>query len=415
MRITMLILAVALSPLAAAADQNWPQFRGPSGDGHARATGLPLTWSETENIRWKTPIHGRGWSSPVVWEDQIWMTTATEDGKQMFAVCVARDSGKVLQDIRVFTGHRLQEIHTLNSYASPTPVIEAGRVYVHFGTYGTACLNTATGKTVWERRDLNCDHFRGPGSSPVLFGDLLILHLDGMDVQYLVALNKTTGRTVWRTDRSTDFGDLVGDLRKAYATPLICEMGGRVQMISPGAQAAFAYDPATGKELWTVRYSGGFSNVSRPLCGQGLVFLNTGFGGPQLWAVRPDGRGDVTDSHVVWKLAKSVPAKPSPLLIGDLIYMVDDRGIASCVEAKTGAIVWKKRIGGKHSASPVYADGRIYIFDHDNTATVLRPGRRYEILAVNKLDNGCMASPAVVGRAFILRTRTHLYRIEKQK
>ncbi len=415
MRNAAFIIAIVLSTSLAAAGENWPQFRGPTGDGQSNATDLPLTWSETENVVWKTAIHGRAHSSPVIWGDQVWLTTATRDGHEMFAVCVDRQSGKIVHDLNVFENAEedIQITHTLNSFASPTPLIEDGRVYVHFGTYGTMCLDTKTAQTVWTRRDLNCDHFRGPGSSAFVFGELLILHYDGIDVQYIVALEKTTGRTVWKTDRSTDFGTLDGDLRKAYTTPLVIEAAGRLQMISPGAQAGMAYDPLTGEELWKVRYPGGFSNVSRPLFAHGLVLLNTGLGKPQLWAVRPDGRGDVTDSHVVWKLRKGVPAKPTPVIVGDLIFMTSDSGIASCVEVKTGEVVWQQRIGGQHSASPIYADGRIYFFSHESAATVIEPGRRFEILAVNELDEGFMASPAVAGKALFLRTKTHLYRIEK--
>jgi len=409
---TTLILTLMLSAASAVAEENWPQFRGPSGDGHTDAVGLPLTWSETENVVWKTAIHGRGHSSPVIWAEQIWMTTAAEDGKQMFAVCVDRDTGRILHDIRLFTNEVLQITHSMNSFASPTPVIEEGRVYISFGTYGIACLDTETGKTVWARRDLNCDHFRGPGSSPFLFGDLLIQHYDGFDVQYVAALDKTTGKTVWKTDRSTKFANDNGDFRKAFCTPIVIEVDGRRQLISPGAQATMAYDPYTGKELWRVCWSG-YSTASRPLFGHGLLYLNTGFGKAQLWAVRLDGSGDVTDTHVVWKLLKGVPSKPTPLLIGDLIFMVDDGGIASCVKALSGEVVWQNRLGGDHSASPVYAEGRIYFFSHQGAAVVIEAGRQFEVLAENQLDEGFMASPAVAGKALFLRTRTHLYRIEQ--
>ncbi|NQT38936.1 MAG: PQQ-binding-like beta-propeller repeat protein [Planctomycetes bacterium] len=410
-----IVLAALLSPSIGGADEQWPQFRGPTGDGQSSATDLPIRWSETENIVWQTPIHGRGWSSPVVWDDQIWMTTATEDGRRMAAVCVDRESGKIVHDILMLEGHEPEEIHTLNSYASPTPVIEAGRVYVHFGSYGTKCLDTATGRTVWERCDLECDHYRGPGSSPVLCGDRLILHFDGIDVQYIVALDKTTGKTVWKTDRSTDFGTLDGDLRKAYSTPTIVPLDGRLRMFSPGAQAAWAYDAETGKELWTVRYPGGYSNVSRPLFVDGLVLLNTGFGRPQLWAVRCGGHGDVTDTHVVWKVTKNIPAKPTPVIVDGLIYMASDTGIASCLDAATGKTIWQQRIGGAYSASPIHAAGRIYFFSHEGKTTVIEPGREYKELAVNQLDDGFMASPAVVGKAIYLRTKTRLIRVESEK
>jgi outer membrane protein assembly factor BamB len=394
------------------AGENWPQFRGPTGDGHSDATGLPLRWSETENVKWKTAIHGRGWSSPVIWDDQIWMTTATQDGHEQYVVCVDRNSGKIVHDVHLFHNDTLQITNPLNSFASPTPVIEAGRVYVHFGVYGTACLDTQSGRVLWQRRDIYCDHFRGPGSSPILVDDLLIFHMDGIDVQFVIALDRKTGKTVWRTNRSTDFGTRDGDFRKAYTTPIVIDFGGRRQMISVGAVEAMSYDPATGKELWKVRYNG-YSEAARPLFGFGLVFMNTGSGSEQVWAVRPDGVGDVTATHVAWKFHKNVSRRSSPILVDDLIYMVSDDGIATCVEAKTGKLVWQQRMGGQFSASPLAADGRIYLFSHEGPATVIAPGRKYQRLAVNRLDEGFMASPAVSGQAIFLRNKTDLYRIEK--
>lgn len=396
----------------AQAGENWPQFRGPAGNGASDAVGLPLRWSETENVKWKTAIHGRGWSSPVVWGNQIWMTTATDDGYEQYVVCVDRDSGKILHDIHLFHNDTLQITNPLNSYASPTPVVEQGRVYVHFGVYGTACLDTTDGQVLWTRRDILCDHFRGPGSSPVLVDDLLIFHMDGIDVQYVIALNKTTGETVWKTNRSTDFGDRDGDFRKAYTTPLLIEFGGRRQLISTGAVETMSYDPATGKEFWKVRHEG-YSNAVRPVFALDMVFIDSGSGSQSIWAVRPDGDGDVTDTHVVWKLAKNVPMKPSFVLVDDLITMVNDSGVVSCVEAKTGKVVWQERLGGQYSASPIAAEGHIYLFSHDGPATVIAAGREYKSLAVNTLDDGFMASPAVVGKAIFLRTKTHLYRIEQ--
>ena len=394
------------------AGENWPQFRGPTGDGHSDAVGLPLRWSETENVKWKTAVHGRGWSSPVVWDEQIWMTTATEDGHEQYVVCVDRSSGEILRDVHLFHNDTLQITNPLNSYASPTPVIEAGRVYVHFGVYGTACLDMQSGRVLWQRRDIYCDHFRGPGSSPILVDDLLIFHMDGIDVQFVIALDKKTGKTVWRTNRSTDFGSRDGDFRKAYTTPIVIDFAGRRQLISVAAVEAMSYDPATGKELWKVRHDG-YSEAARPLFGFGLVFLNTGSGSEQVWAVRPDGSGDVTASHVVWKFHRNVSRRSSPILVDDLIYMVSDDGIASCVAANTGKLVWQQRLGGQCSASPLAADGRIYLFSQEGPATVIAPGQKYQRLAVNRLDKGFMASPAVAGQAIFLRTKTHLYRIER--
>ncbi|MEX0937729.1 MAG: PQQ-binding-like beta-propeller repeat protein [Pirellulales bacterium] len=407
-----LLLALLILPAPVFAGDAWPQFRGPAGDGTSDSTRLPVTWSETENVIWKTPIHGRGWSSPVIWGDQIWMTTATEDGKQMFAVCVDRQTGRILHDIKLFDVENPREIHQLNSYASPTPVIEEGRVYIHFGSYGTACLGTTSGEVLWSRRDLPCDHFRGPGSSPILFEDTMIVHYDGFDYQYVVALDKQTGETVWKRDRDIEYGTDNGDFMKAYSTPQIIEAAGKLQMISATSKAAISYDPRTGEEIWRIHYPE-FSATARPLFGEGLVFINTGFGKADLYAVRPDGTGDVTDSHVAWVCKRSVPSKPSQLLVDGLLYMVHDAGVASCLDAKTGESVWTQRLGGNFSASPLAADGKLYFLSHDGDVTVVKAGRDYQVLAINRLDDGFMSSPAVSGRALYVRTRSHVYRIEQ--
>ncbi len=409
-----LLLAFGAFCSALAAEENWPEFRGPHGDGHSDATGLPLTWSETENIRWKTPIHGKAWSSPVIWGQQVWLTTATEDGKHLYAVTVDRDSGEITRDLELFTIEKPQFCIPYNSYASSTPVIEAGRVYLHFGSAGTACLDTATGKVLWTRQDLPCNHFRGAGSSPILYGDLLILTFDGFDFQYVAALDKHTGQTVWRTDRNIQYGTDDGDAKKGYVTPTVIEFAGRKQLVSPSAGATMAFDPDSGKELWRVR-SGGMNAATRPLFGHGLIYATSAAGGWQLFAVRPEGDGDISDSHVEWKFAKSVPTRSSPVLIDDLLFMVNDGGVFSCVEAKTGKAVWQKRREGAYSASPLFADGRIYFCSEEGECPVLAPEREYKELAVNKLDGSFMASPAVSGHALFLRTKTHLYRVEQAK
>jgi outer membrane protein assembly factor BamB len=410
-RFTAAVLALIFVAGFAHAETNWPQFRGPRGDGSSIAKGLPVTWSEQEHVRWKTPIHGRGWSSPVVWEQQIWLTTASEDGKQMFAVCVDAASGKIVHDLLLFENEKPDEIHLLNSYASPTPAVEAGRVYLHFGSYGTACLDTANGRVVWQRRDLPCKHWRGPGSSPFLYGERLIIHYDGYDYQYVVALDKTTGRTIWKTDRQVDFGTTDGDIMKAFSTPILIEAAGRKQLISSCSKAVLAYDPDSGREIWRVRYDG-FSATARPLFGNGLVFVNTGFSKADMLAIRPDGQGDVTDTHVAWRVTKAVGSKPSAVLVDGLLLMVHDNGVATCLEAATGKELWNKRIGENFSASLLAGDGKVYFFSHEGTTTVVRPDRKYQELAVNKLDDGFMASPAVTQGSLILRTRSHLYRVE---
>ncbi len=233
----VIILALACSVCRLAAEENWPQFRGPRGAGHADVAGLPIRWSETENVRWKTRIHGKAWSSPVIWGDQIWLTTATPDGHQLFAICVDRATGNIVRDLQIFDIKKPSYCIPFNSYASPTPVIEAGRVYVHFGSAGTACLDSASGKVLWTRQDLPCDHHRGPGSSPILHDNLLIMHFDGVDQQYVVALDKLTGNTVWKKSRDIDYQTDDGDFKKAYATPTIVEIGGKAQLISPAAMA----------------------------------------------------------------------------------------------------------------------------------------------------------------------------------
>jgi outer membrane protein assembly factor BamB len=408
-----LALFLPLSILACQADENWPELRGPQRNGHASARKLPLEWSETNHVIWKTPIHDLGWSSPVIWGNQIWLTTATEDGRQMFAVCVDATTGKVLHDVKVFETEAPEHVANVNSYASPTSAIEAGRVYVHYGTYGTACLDTRTGEILWTRRDLKCDHHEGPGSSLMLLKDRLYFNIDGRDIQCVIALDKRTGQTAWRTNRSVDFMPFPTNQRKAFCTPILFQAAGRAQLFSPGAKAMMAYDPQSGEELWRARYNG-WSVVPRPLFGHGLVYVITDYEKPELWAVRPDGHGDVTDTHVAWKITKDMPATSSLLLVDDLLYMTNDQGYLLCVEAKTGTVLWRERLKGKHSASPIYGAGRLYFFSEKNLTTVLAPGREFKVLAENQLDERIMATPAVTGNAFILRSRSHLYRLEER-
>ena len=411
---SLFALALGFSICPLAADDNWPQFRGPHGNGISEATGLPTVWSETQNVKWKTPIHGKGWSSPVIWGDQIWITTATEDGKENFAVCLDKNTGKIIHDLKLWDNENPSPLgNGLNRYASCTPAIEEGRVYVHFGSYGTACVGTKSGKILWQRRDLPCEHFRGPGSSPIIWEDLLIFHMDGYDHQYAVALNKANGETVWKTDRNIDYGSDNGDLMKGYYTPIVIEAAGKTQLISPSSKACMSYDPRTGKEFWRVRY-GSHSGAGMPMWGHGLLFLNTGFGAADLLAVKPDGEGDVTATHVVWTAKRSIGSKPSQLLVGDLIFNVDDSpGVATCLDAKTGDELWSHRLPGEYSASPLAADGKIYYLGENGTCTVIKASREYEELAANKLDDGFMASPAVTGKALILRTRSAVYRVEE--
>ena len=368
-------LVIVVVPIFAA--ENWPQFRG-ADQGRSDAKNLPLKWSEKENIRWQAAVHGKAWSSPVVFGDQIWMTSATEDGRELFGVCLDKNSGKIVHDLKLFDVAVPQFAHKFNSYGSPSPVIEQGRVYITFGSPGTACLDTKTGQKIWERTDFVCNHFRGAGSSPVIFGNLLLMHFDGSDYQFVVGLNKDNGQTVWKTPRSVDYGDqdkngkpqADGDFRKAFSTP-----------------------------VW----------------GNGMIYAAMGFAKGELWAIRPGGSGVVTDTNVVWKVKKNVPCKPSVLLVGDLIFMIDDNGIASCVDAKSGEDVWRTRVGGNYSAAPLYAEGKIYFFSEEGKTTVVEAGRQYNVLAENQLGDGFMATPAIVDGGIILRSRTRVYWIESLK
>jgi outer membrane protein assembly factor BamB len=433
MRYVLSLFVLSLNALLLSAGENWPQFRGPDGNGISDARTVPTTWSETENIRWKTAIHDKGWSSPVIWGNQIWLTTTHEvfddpkpkenTGKreprpqvaEFYAVCVDRTSGTILHDVKVFVQKNPAFCIDYNSYATPTPVVEAGRVYVHFGSHGTACLDTDSGKVLWNRRDLSCDHWRGPGSSPILYKDLLILTFDGYDQQYMAALDKKTGETVWKKDRKIKFPDANGDLRKAYSTPSIMMFNGKPQLISPAAEATIAYNPENGDELWRI-HLGGMNEASRPVFGNGLIYLNNGHR-QTMFAIKQGGSGMLSEDSIAWKTNKGVPSRPSMLLLGNYIYMVADSAVASCVDAKTGTQLWSERLGGSFCASPVAANGNIYFCDQETPGKthVMAVGPNAKVVAVNKLDDGCMASPAIAGDAIFLRTKKNLYCIGSKK
>jgi len=408
-RIVTLLLLATIQVLSAS--ENWPQFRGPNGDGTSDSHSLPLFWSEQTNITWKTPIPGEGWSSPVVEGNQIWMQTALDHGKSLRAVSVDRANGKVQHDIELFHVENPERKHALNSFASPTAVIENGLVYFSFGMYGMACLEAATCKILWTNTELKHDHDKnGPGSSPIIYGDLFIINCDGTEARFVAALNKFTGKLAWRTDRSNVI-NRTPEFKKAYHTPLIINVNGRDQLISMGAFRVSAYEPLTGREIWWVDIPG-FSNVPMPVFGHAMIYLATGFMKPELWAIRADGYGDVTRTHVAWKFTKQAPAKPSPLLVGEQLYLLADTGIVSCLDARSGKEIWAERIPGEYSASPVLADGRIYCFSQQGQAVVLKPGTKLNTLATNSLDDGFMASPAIAGKSFFLRTKKNLYRID---
>jgi outer membrane protein assembly factor BamB len=409
--------ALALAVAAPAYAQEWPQFRGPEGQGHSAEQSLPLDWSETKNVVWKTRVPGLGWSSPVVSGGRVWLTSATpphpaesarwgpRTGDRDISLRVMAydvETGREAVNVEVFKVRSRRDINPKNSWASPTPIVDGDRVYVHFGAEGTAALTTA-GQIVWKKQ-FPYESQHGAGGSPVLHGDLLILSCDGSDAAFVVALEKQTGKVKWRRDRRYPAD-------QAYSTPLIIRVGDRDQLISVGAFRAAAYEPATGREIWRVSYADGFSNVPRPVHAHGLVFIATGFQQPSLIAVRPDGTGDVTKTHVAWTLKRGAPLTPSPLVVGDELYVVNDGGIATCLDARSGAILWQMRLGGTYSASPTFAAGRIYLPAEEGTTTVIVPGRQFGRLASNTLDGALLASPAVSKGSIFIRSDSNLYRI----
>ncbi len=404
------LVCVFVCPLMA--QESWPEFRGPTGDGHAIGARLPIEIGKGSNIKWKTAIHGKGWSSPVVWGDQVWLTTATEDGKTMSAICVDLQTGKIIRDQVIHQNEAPAFCHPTNSYASPTPAIEAGRVYLHFGSYGTTCLDTRTGQTIWQRTDLKCNHFRGPASSPILYQNMLIVAFDGFDLQYVVALDKTTGKTIWKTDREIEDGIADGDLLKAYCTGSVFDVGGIQILVYPSAVATAAYDVRTGKPIWKVVH-GGMNASARPvIADNGLVIATNGMGA--MVAVNPNGTGNITESNVAWTLMRSVAKKSSPLVIGKRLYMVNDGGIASCVDIENGNPIWQQRLGGEFAASPIFDGEKILAFSETGDIHIFKPGDQFVRLGQCKIGDGFKASPAVVGNRLILRSVSHLYCISAE-
>lgn len=434
--ITLLSLSLLclVSQKLKAAD--WPQWRGVDGQGHAQGTGYPLKWSESESVIWKTEIPGRGWSSPVIWKKQIWLTTAIEiesapdraaermkantsdqpltllDEVKLHVVCLDRESGHLLHDIEVLSERDPQWVHKLNSYASPTPVIEEGRLYAHFGTFGTVCVDTTTNKVLWKNTGLKLMHENGPGSSTFLAGNHVIITGDGSDVQFVAALDKQTGKIAWKTPRTGTMHDNV-QFKKNYSTPLLVDMNGKPTLVSNGADWVYGYEPDTGKELWKRSYGMlGFSLSSRPVAGHGMVYYSTGFMKPAMQALRYDG---ISEPEIAWSYTKGAPTMSSPILVGGELYFVNDGGILTCLDARTGAEIYRERLGGNFNASPLFADGRLYFFSREGLTHVIAPGKSFQKLAESKLDGQIMASPAAVDGAFFLRAGKSIYRIEKNR
>ncbi|MSU57852.1 MAG: serine/threonine protein kinase [Pedosphaera sp.] len=423
---TVFVALFALS--LTAAELNWPQFRGPHGDGASPAKNIPVTWSEANNLAWKVSVPGRGRSSPVVVGNRLWLTLAVEQGVvrqrinsddmqtaehvSLEVICLDAADGKVVWRTKLFDVDKPDPVHWFNSWATPTPVVEAGKIYCDFGTFGTTCLNAKNGKLVWKTR-LPLDHQVGPGSSAVLYQNLLVLVRDGRDAQYVAALDKQTGKQVWRTERPPIEASS-GNLKKSFVTPLLVNSAGRTQLISPSAHWIVSYDPATGREFWRARHGTGFSIGSCPVFGDGVAYFSTGCMKPQLCAFRVDGAGDVTTTHAVWKTLRQVPVMSSPLLQGDALFWTSDDGMANCASTKDGEAHWQERLNQQHLASPLLAEGRVYFFGKEGKTTVVKAAKQFEKLAENQLDGTVIATPAIVDGTIFLRTDTHLYRIGKK-
>ena len=406
-------LLCARAPAATAGGADWPEFRGPTGQGHADFADLPLEWSATAHVAWKQPVPGAGWSSPVVSRGQIFLTAGvdTADGTSLRALCFDAATGRTLWDTEVFAPSEVPAaaIHAKNSPASPTPLIAGDRLYVHFGHHGTACLDR-TGKILWRNNRLRYDPVHGNGGSPILVDDLLVFAADGADEPCVVALQAATGEIAWKAPRTVDARQ-----KFSFCTPLLISVHDRRQIVIPGSGAVSALDPRDGRELWRVRYGGGYSVVPRPVLAHGLVFIATGFNRAELLAIRVDGEGDVTDTHIAWRTVKGAPLTPSLLVVGDELYAVNDAGIASCWDARTGALHWQERIEGNYSASPLHAAGRIYFQNETGTGTVVAASKTFTKLATNKLEERSLASYAATAGALFIRTEAHLYRIEAKK
>jgi outer membrane protein assembly factor BamB len=406
---------------ANAQDKNWTHLRGSNLNGISVTDKIPLIWNDS-NIIWKTEIHDRGFSSPVVYNNQIWLTTATTDGKELYAVCIDFQTGKIIYDIKVFTPGEIEKKHSLNTYATPTPCIEKGFVYVHYGNMGTACINTSNGLIVWKRTDFKCKFVQGAASSPVLYKNLIILHFEGTDVRFIVALDKSNGNVIWKKDRPSEpFEPLTVIGRKAYITPLIVNSEGRDMLISNGSAVCIAYDPNSGEEIWRV-VDGAESTIAMPFTEKGVVFWYTGYqvaadGSKftELLAVNPAGKGDITTTNIIWKKRDELSQNQmlSPVIKDGLIYTVNTKNILMCIDAATGDEVWSTHVISNYNASPVYIKGNIWFFSVKGEVLAIKAGRKYDVVVQNKMDSGIWATPAVLRNSVILRTEKYLYRIGK--
>jgi outer membrane protein assembly factor BamB len=409
------ILTIVLLAYVPSAAADWPQFRGPNGDGMSTATGVPIHWTTTENVAWKTPIPGQGWSSPILAAGRLYLTTATGDADadeavSLRAVCVDAATGRIVWNIEVLRADTAAagQVHSKNSLASATPVVDGNHLYVHFGHMGTAALDL-DGNVLWRQQEVTYQPLHGNGGSPVLVDNRLVFSCDAANDPFVVALDRANGDVRWRTPRNTPARS-----KFSFCTPIVIEVDGRKQIVSPGSGFVGAYDPHDGREFWRVGYGDGYSVVPRPVFAHGLIFLSTGYMRPRFLAIDPRGAaGEAPDDHIVWSHEKGAPLTPSPLVVGDELYLVSDNGVATCLDARSGDVHWTKRLGGDFSASPVAAEGRIYFQNEEGVIYVVRADKTYELLATNDLAERALASPAVADGALIVRTESHLWRIKE--
>ncbi|WP_197441779.1 outer membrane protein assembly factor BamB family protein [Thalassoglobus polymorphus] len=405
-----ILLSSAFNTPVSAQIISWPQFRGPGGQGIFENVSLPIEWSEKENIRWKCEIPGLGHSSPVHDGETCWLTTATPDGKILGVVSVNLSNGKLDKNLTIFEPQNLEKIHYDNSYASPTPVLKDKRLYVHYGTYGTACIDCESGRIVWKNNDFPVEHQGGPGSSPVIFEDMLILTLDGAQQQRVVALDLKDGSLRWERKRSAPLRPNP-ITHRAFSTPLLYEYKGSTQLLSPGADQIHAYDPATGNEIWHARYVG-FSTVPCPTAQGNIAVFCTGYFQPELWAVTLDGSGDITESHRKWKFRGPIPDIPSPIIVDDQVVIISNKGVATGLDLQSGKRKWVLRVGGNFSASPIYANGLIYLCSEEGVTKIIDPQtKKPRIKQANRLEDGIKATPAIINNDLLIRTTKALYRI----
>ena len=408
----VLLIAAAFSSWALAdTSSDWPQFRGPTGQGLSSATDVPTEWSATKNVAWKLEIPGRGWSSPVLADGKVYLTTAADSNGgpvSLWAICVDAAKGKVVWSTKVFEPdpNLVRQMHSKNSPASPTPIVTDKRLYVHFGHLGTAALDLS-GKIIWRQNTLKYPPVHGNGGSPALVDGELIFSCDGERDPFVAALDAETGNVKWTTPRNTR-------ARKTFSfcTPLEIKIDGATQVVLPGSGFVGAYDPSDGHEIWRVLYGEGYSVVPRPVYSHGLLYLSSGFDSPTLYAINPDGAtGNATSSHVAWTLRKGAPLTPSVLVVGDELYAISDGGIATCADAKSGKVYWTHRLDGAFSGSPVFADGRIYFQSEEGIGYVVKAAKEFESVAENDLGERSLASDAVADHAVYIRTEHHLWKL----